>query len=107
METCPTALTIDRLAFDRRPLLTEERRRKLWDVLGYVVRVVQPTSMTDAEEAWHQLVDHLQPDAPYLGMIRQLILTLNTYTRLIEELRRVRPEFDEIICEWCRPLEDS
>jgi uncharacterized protein (TIGR02646 family) len=99
-------LTIERLALDRRTALTEARRRKFWDVMGYVVRVVQPVSVTDAEEAWRQLVDHLQPGAPYLGMIRQLLLTPNAYTPLITELKRVRPGLDEIISGWCLPLQD-
>jgi len=100
-------LTIERLTFDDRPLLREARRRKFWDVLGYILSVVEPVSEADAEEAWRRLVDHLQPDAPYLGMIRQLVLMPNAYTPLIEALRRVRPEFDEMISEWCLPLEGS
>jgi hypothetical protein len=98
-------LTIERLAFEHRPLLREARRRKFLDVLGYMLGVVEPVSEARAEEAWRRLVDHLQPNAPYLGMIRQLVLTPNAYTPLIEELRQVRPEFDETIREWCLPLE--
>jgi uncharacterized protein (TIGR02646 family) len=100
-------LTIERLALDRRPTLEEERRRKFWDVMGYVARIVQPKSAADAEDAWRQLVDHLRPGAPYLGMIRQLFLRDNDYTPLIVELRRIRPEFDEVIRAWCLPLQDD
>jgi uncharacterized protein (TIGR02646 family) len=96
--------TIDRLGFDRRPQLREERRRKLLDVLGAMLDVVQASTRIDSDQAWQHLVDHLSVGAPYLGMIRQLIVTDNDYTPLISALRTARPEFDELIRSWCLPL---
>jgi len=98
-------ITIERLQFDSRQTLQEERRRKLWDVLGYMVRVVSPRSDADARDAWQQLVDHLQPERPYLGMIRQLILKPGKFEPLIVKLRETHPEFDRVIREWCLPLD--
>jgi hypothetical protein len=99
-------ITIQLLDFDRRTRLQDERRRRLLDILGFALRVVQPTSPQDAEDAWRQLVDHLSATAPYLGMVRQLFLTQNDYSPLVVALRQVRPEIDEVIREWCLPVED-
>lgn len=68
------------------------------------MRIVQPKSAADAKDAWLRLVDHLQPGASYLGMIRQLVLRPNEYTPLIKALRAVHPEFDERMGVWCLPL---
>lgn len=99
-------ITIQLLGFGKRTWLQDERRRRLWDILGFALRIVQPTSGDDAEDAWRQLVDHLSATAPYLGMVRQLFLTQNEYTPLVAALRQARPEIDEIIGEWCLPVEN-
>lgn len=98
-------VTVERLGFDHRSMLNEERRCKLWDVLGYMVRIADPQSESDAQDAWQQLSYHLRPEAPYLGMIRQMILKPGEYAPIIEALRAQRPEFDDLIAEWCLPLE--
>jgi uncharacterized protein (TIGR02646 family) len=46
-------LTLEILAFSERPLLNEERRRKLLDVLHYICQVVDPKmSPQDSQQAW-------------------------------------------------------
>jgi len=97
-------ITIQLLDFDRRTRLQDERRRRLLDVLGFALRVVQPASAEDAASAWQQLVDHLAATAPYLGMVRQLFCTQNDYTSIVTALRAVRPEIDEVNKEWCLTL---
>jgi uncharacterized protein (TIGR02646 family) len=97
-------ITIRLLDFDRRTRLQDERRRRLLDILGFALRVVQPISAGDAEDAWRQLGDHLSATAPYLGMVRQLFLTQNDFTPVVTALREARPEIDEIIAQWCHPL---
>lgn len=102
-------LTIERLGLDRRSQLQDERRRRLVDVLDGMRRVI--TDVDARDEAWQSLRDHLRPDSPYLGMIRQLLLTDDRtdpqyrYRRMVDELRRVRPEFDDVVAEWCEPKE--
>ena len=98
-------ITIQLLGFSKRTRLQDERRRRLWDILGFALRIVQPTSAADAEDAWRHLVDHLSATAPYLGMVRQLFLTPNEYTPLVTALRQARPEIDEAIHEWCLPID--
>jgi len=88
-------------------LLQDERRRRLLDILGFALRVVQPASAEDAELAWQQLVDHLRATAPYLGMVRQLFRTQNDYAPVVTALREARPEIDEVIREWCLPLDSE
>ena len=98
-------LTFEILAFSKRPALKEGRRRKLWDVLGYIVQVVKPeTSAQDSQLAWLDLLDHLSPTKPYLAVVRQLFLTQNQYTPLINKLRDLRPEIDHHIQTWCLPI---
>lgn len=97
-------ITIQLLDFDKRTRLQDERRRRLLDILGLALRIVQPSSAEDAEAASRQLVDHLSPNAPYLGMVRQLLLTQNEYTPLVTALRKAQPEVDEVIARWCLPL---
>ncbi len=97
-------ITIQLLDFDRRTRLQDERRRRLLDVLGIALRIVEPASVEDAEAAWQQLVDHLRPTAPYLGMVRQPFRIQNEYTPLVIALRQARPEIDEFIKEWCLPI---
>jgi uncharacterized protein (TIGR02646 family) len=99
-------ITIQLLDFDTRTRLQDERRRRLWDILGFALRIVQPVSADDAEDAWRQLVDHLSATAPYLGMVRQLFLTQNDYSPLVAALRQARPEIDKVMSEWCLPIED-
>jgi len=98
-------ITIQLLGFEKRTRLQDERRRRLWDILGFALRIVQPISADDAEDAWRQLLDHLSPNAPYLGMVRQLFLTQNDYTPLVAALRETRPEIGEVIREWCSPVD--
>lgn len=97
-------ITIQLLDFDKRARLQDERRRRLLDILGLALRIVQPSSAEDAEAASRQLVDYLSPNAPYLGMVRQLLLTQNEYTPLVTALRKAQPEVDEVIARWCLPL---
>lgn len=96
--------TIRILGFDRRTVLQDERRRKLWDVLGHILAVINAASPVEESEAWERLRLHLEPSAPLLGVLRQLLLTPNRYTPLIATLRVRRPEFDTLIQTWCLPL---
>ncbi len=97
-------LTLEILAFSKRPALKEERRGKLWDVLAYIYQVIKPeTSAQDSQRAWKNLLDHLSPARPYLAVVRQLFLTQNQYTPLINKLRDLRPEIDHHIQTWCLP----
>lgn len=100
-------ITIQLLDFDRRTRLQDERRRRLLDILGFALRVVQPVSPEDAEDAWRQLIDHLSATAPYLGMVRQMFLTQNNLTPVVTALRAARPEIDDIIAQWCLPVGDE
>jgi len=98
-------ITTRLLGFDQRAALQDERRRRFLEVIGCILRIVQPQSPQDAATAWDQLMDHLKAGAPYLGMIRQFILRSNKYTPLLEALREARPEFDALIAHWCLPLD--
>ncbi|MBK9091260.1 MAG: HNH endonuclease [Anaerolineae bacterium] len=98
-------ITTQLLGFDQRAALQDERRRRFLEVIGCILRIVQPQSPQDAAIAWDQLVDHLKAEAPYLGMIRQFVLKPNRYTPLLETLREARPDFDALIAYWCLPLD--
>lgn len=96
--------TVQILGLDRRTVLQDERRRKLWDVLGHMLAVVNATSPIEETEAWDRLSLHLDTSAPFLGVLRQLLLIPNQYTPLINALRVRRPEFDTLVQAWCTPL---
>ncbi len=98
-------MTLKRLGFAKRQTLNEERRRKFWDVLDYINRVIAPTSAIDTEQAWINLLDHLNPARPYLGIIRALFLTQTEYSPLVDKLRTLHPEIDEYIQVWCSPIQ--
>lgn len=97
-------VTLDRLGLSQRTSLQDERRRKLGDVVHYILDVIEAPDEIAADAAWHHLVDHLRPSRPYLSIIRQLFLTQNRYHPLIDALKRLRPEIYEVIRDWCLPL---
>ncbi|MCB0053739.1 MAG: hypothetical protein KDE24_29815 [Caldilinea sp.] len=96
-------ITIRILGLDRRSRLQDERRRKVLDVLAHALAVIRALSPQDEDTAWRALVDHLHVNAPYLGIIRQLLLTENRYAPIFTALRSKRPEFDSLISDWCSP----
>ena len=71
-------LTIQRLGLSWRGEkynLNEARRRKWLDIAYYIKQVAeQSPDLPAAQEAWHNLREHLRPTAAYLGIIRQFLL---------------------------------
>ncbi len=100
-------MTLDRLGLSQRTPLQDERRRKFLDVLRYILDVIDAPNDVSADAAWTHLVDHLRRGRPYLSIIRQLFLTQNRYSPLIDDLKRLRPEIEEAIRDWCLPLIDN
>lgn len=100
-------VTLDRLGLSQRTSLQDERRRKFLDVWRYILDVIDALDEVAADAAWRHLVEHLRPSRPYLSIIRQLFLTQNRYSPLIDALKRLRPEIGEVIREWCLPLMDN
>lgn len=101
-------LTIQRLGLDRRPQLQEERRKRFLGIVDDMIALVESDGRSD--RAWKSLSANLHPKSPYLGIIRQLILINNPddpqykYRHIVDALRHVRPDFDELLTPWCVPL---
>lgn len=100
-------VTLDRLGLSQRASLQDERRCKFLDVLRYIMDMIEAPDDVATHAAWSHLVDQLRPGRPYLDIIRQLFLTPNDYSPLVDDLRGIRPEIDAVIGEWCLPLLDN
>ena len=102
-------LTIERLKLGERGekyKMNDARRRKFMDVYHYMRDVVEfhSTNLPKSQDAWDRLRDHLTPANPYLAIIRQLFLdTPLGLVPLLESLRQIHPEFDDLIKDWCLP----
>jgi len=106
-------LTIEILKLDERGekfKMNDARRRKFLDVFHYIKLAVElhETDLPRSQEAWERLCDHLTPANPYLAIIRQFLLDTPTgLIPLLENLRQVHPEFDELIEAWCLPKPEN
>ncbi|MCX6077954.1 MAG: hypothetical protein NTW32_00300 [Chloroflexi bacterium] len=106
-------LTIQRLKLDERGEkfnMNGARLIKYLDVFHYIKMVVDfhDADLPRSQEAWEHLCSHLSPANSYLAIIRQFLLdTPPGLIPLLESLRRIHPEFDELIEEWCLPKPEN
>jgi uncharacterized protein (TIGR02646 family) len=106
-------LTIERLKLDERGekfKMNDARRRKFLDVFHYIKMAVDfhAADLPKSQAAWELLCDHLTPANPYLAIIRQFLLdTPPGLVPLLESLRQIHPEFDNLIEVWCLPKPEN
>ena len=86
-----------RLQLNAEPLC-KERRKKLSRVTNALARVVRHTRVSPTVRG--ELIDELDPESPYLGIIRQLFRFPDQFERLVKGAQRKLPAIRDWISTW-------
>jgi len=90
--------TREKLKLDEGPL-RDERRVQLNRILYLLSEVVREYPAIRAETR-HRLEEELNPNRPYLGIIRFLFREPNVYRPIVDEARGKLPDIDTWTAEW-------
>jgi hypothetical protein len=90
-------VTKDMFGLDREPL-RDERRKKLLQVLYLLGKVLEETPVT--QETQDALQRELEPNRPWLAILRQLFSYVTVYDKLVEDAKAKLPEIEDWIEDW-------